>query len=93
LSDFRVVAGPHVAHRPFAAGLLHRRDDRVGRLNALRFLELPQIVPSRQQDEPVGVDHDDAADIAVVAEQQGALLPGRRIGADHFESGAFAQVA
>ena len=54
IADFGIVAVPQVARRGIAARRTHCRDDGISRLDALRFFELPQMIPRCQQDELVG---------------------------------------
>ena len=73
---------------PFAGGF----ENSVRRLNALRFFKLAKIIPCRQRNDLLRIDDDDAINVFVVAQENGALALRQRKIADDFDGGALAQV-
>jgi len=64
------MAGPQFTLRWIAADLPNRVDYGIGGLDTPGLLELPQKVPSRQENELIGVHNDHPFGIAVIAQQQ-----------------------
>src|SRR5574337_443057 len=74
LSYLWVVSAPNIERRRIPATIARSLEDGVRRLNAAGLFQLTQIVPRRQEDDPLRVDDDDAPDVPVVAQQKGAFL-------------------
>ncbi len=70
---FRIVLAPKIPGWRIASGFANGRNDRIGRLNALRRFQLSEVVSGRQQDQPGGINDGQAVSISIVAEQQGPV--------------------
>ena len=75
-----------------AAFLAGGGENRVRRLNALRFFKLPQVIPRRQKNNPLRIDDNNAPDVRVVGQQNRALIGSQGVIADGLDGGAFTQV-
>jgi hypothetical protein len=74
--NFGIMATEEITRRriaPRRADCLHHG---LSRLDALGLLKLPQIIPCCKQDKPVGIDHNHAPDIAVIALAAASVISG-----------------
>lgn len=92
-TDVRVVAAPQIALGRVATGFAHGGDDRIGRLDALCFFQLAQIVPCGEKDNLVGIDDAQALGVAIVAQKQRAFPHAERIRPRNFKCGALSYIA
>jgi hypothetical protein len=74
VANLGIVLAPKVMRRRLAAALAGGLENGRRRLDSLRVFELAQVIPGREKNNLFGIDNNDAVDIAIVGQEDGAFF-------------------